>query len=165
MTNDARARSFFPRMPVEIFDVWIQPQINTYGWPFTSINSSTISTRWYDFFFGRKLSYFRDLTWSKSLALIDSFPLNHDSWKRLRDLTNHCTGRDKTGRWKVENSVQRFIRAGAFITQNRTIPGCIILIKDEESYVICDGHHRIAAWVESNLARSIKIPVWVGISN
>jgi hypothetical protein len=162
---DTSARAFFPKMPAEVFDAWIQPQISDYGWPFISINSSTLSTRWHDFFFRRKLAYFHNLTWTKSLAMIDSFPLSVDSSNRIKGLINHCTSKIKTYPWDVKDSIERFASAGAYIMQNGMIPGSLVFIKDGQSFIICDGHHRIAAWVRSNLAQSIKIPVWIGISN
>jgi hypothetical protein len=34
-----RAKSFFPTMPSEVFDLWICPLIDSDGWPFSSVNA------------------------------------------------------------------------------------------------------------------------------
>jgi hypothetical protein len=163
--NDAtaRARSFFPQMPIEVFEGWILSHVGSYGWPFVSIHSSTSMTRWQDFFLGRKLIYFHNLTWSKSLALIDSFPLHDDSCRRLKGLINHCASTFKTGSWNIKDSVERLASAREFVRHNKTIPGSLVLVKEGASFIICDGHHRIAALVQSDIAKTVPIPVWVGI--
>jgi hypothetical protein len=57
------ARKLFAKMPREVFDLWILPGIEFYGWPFSSVSERTVGTRWERFFACQPMSFWADAVW------------------------------------------------------------------------------------------------------
>jgi hypothetical protein len=57
------ARKLFPKMPREVFDLWIVPGIEFHGWPFTSIGENTVGTKWEGFFGCYPMNFWGDAIW------------------------------------------------------------------------------------------------------
>jgi hypothetical protein len=155
----------FPKMPQEVFDLWIAPHLEDYGWPFLSAGSSIAGSNWENFFAHRPLRKWADLSW-QIIQIDPSQNIFHsDTMWRVKGIIGHCVNGFQTDMANIQNSQQRFRACASWITIHRSLPAPLIGIYDEHAFgfELVDGHHRLAALFHIGFPRGFKIPAWAAM--
>ena len=158
------AKSMFPNMPDEVFNLWLAPLIEPDGWPFTSIYSSTRNTVWFRYFHSFSLQMVSDLLWYKSRVLCPPERLHQESFNTLILLIDGYAMCDSTiiTNLKEGKGKQIFDSLCDFIKRTGRIPAPVILILHEGKYAIVDGNHRMAAFYNFGFHFKTPINAWIG---
>ena len=84
-------RDFFPNMPDEVFNMWLEPISREYGWPFTKptdvINESS---NWFYVLCKRDLSFWVDICWYKIEIDFKTTPLSKGSYFSVTSILQRC---------------------------------------------------------------------------
>jgi hypothetical protein len=163
LTPKETARSMFPNIPDELFDLWIAPLVISYDWPFHSIYDSLKNTEWLRIFHPYSLSTISQLKWDLDSFFINKNILCPSSYDDINLIIMNkgfnvfaFIGRDsKPSRdslaWHKE-----------FIVTTRRLCAPIAAVFTNSGIKIFDGNHRIAALLDLNLYNSIPIDAWIG---
>jgi hypothetical protein len=159
--NLQEPKAFFPKMPADVFDQWIAPQIPVYGWPFSSIDCATTHTKWHRFFAGRTLAQ-----WASFDFLLNELPYrtlmfeDKTDW-RIEGIFDHCSLGLQTQQANIYETVNRFRACAEFIHLNGRLPRPVIGFLNEGLIEIIDGHHRLAALRYIGVRPDFKVPIWM----
>lgn len=157
------AKSMFPNMPDEVFDLWLAPLIESDGWPFNSLSSPTRGTIWYRYFEGHSLYVINNLFWEYKLipCLLNRFHPNSVNVLALLayDYTHNLSA--LTAELKDGKGRESFTRSQKFIKRTGRIHTPVVFIVDSGLYQIMDGNHRIAALFSIGL-NGLTIEAWIG---
>jgi hypothetical protein len=159
-----KAKSMFPNMPDEVFNLWLAPLIESDGWPFTSVYSSTRNTVWFQYFHSFPLQMVSDLLWYKSRILCPPKTLHKDSFDTLILLIDKYVMGNPTivTNFKKGKGKYIFDSLCAFIKRTGGIPTSVILIFHQGKYAIVDGNHRMAALYSLCLHFKTPVNAWIG---
>src|SRR6266436_7677913 len=109
-----KAKSFFPTMPREVFDLWIVPGVKYHGWQFTSISQSVEDTRWKGFFGFQPLSFWAAARWERVSIPASKHTFHPETQARIIAIIGTAHG-FQTVMANVHNSKDRFWTCAAFI--------------------------------------------------
>lgn len=160
------ARAHFPRMPGEVFDLWLKEAISDRGWPFLSGTEPTMGTPWGPFFAEQRLSFWTSLSWRRESALYDDIVWGGDALDKANALvTEVVTGRAMFD-VPVENSHARHQACVEFISAHRKLPAPLVcVVGSNSSWYVVDGHHRLAALISTvppDELDNFQIEAWLG---
>lgn len=65
MDNIAAAKSLFPTMPDAVFEMWLQPAVQQFGWPFKSLSDSIDGSGWETTLTWQSLERIAQLVWHR----------------------------------------------------------------------------------------------------
>jgi hypothetical protein len=150
-------------MPSEVFDLWICPGIDAYGWPFSSVNDSITGTKWDRFFIGRTLSFWATIEWRLLSLPMNQSVYHPETLTRVQWIVNNCAFGQQTPTADVQNTRERFWAAATFIRINGKLPSPVVGITTKEGFEIVDGNHRLAALVFLGLPITFSFPAWIAI--
>ena len=161
--NDYQAsRTTFPKMPEEIFTLWLDARIKRKGWPPQGIV-------WQGYLCGKTIDFWQKLNWTKQEVFLSKELIGRLSWPVLTQLINgNVNGANNVVMAYVEDSRERFAKIMAYAQANHNIPGTIILLKTGQQYEIVDGNHRLAAliWLQETFEARKKLiypqAAWIG---
>ena len=161
-------REFFPNMPDEVFEMWIEPMIDSKGWPFTESNLSTVGTKWFHVFgFEYPLTYWRAIKWSLVELEIFTEKVNDNTHAVFHCIALHgITGRYTTVTAGLTDSQLRFRACAEFIKDKGILPKPIIAIREKNgSLKIIDGNHRISAYILINKTNQLSgiVKAWMPV--
>ena len=162
-----KAKSMFPNMPDEVFNMWLSPIIRDHNsWPYTNIFSPHPSHQWSKYFGLYAIADISHCLWYKfslnfDMGCLD--PMSNETIKVI--IENHVHNFDATGSFNVRNSKIRFFGFVEFIKRTKSIPGPIIGINAEGGLRILDGNHRLSALTHIGLRGCIPCDTWVGAPN
>jgi hypothetical protein len=120
-TEIAKAKSFFPKMPSEVFDRWIIPGIEYYGWQFTSASQSVEATEWKGFFGPQPLNFWANARWERVSMPASKHTFHPETQARIIAIIGTAQG-VQTVMANLTNSAKRFWAIAAFIQKHGTIP-------------------------------------------
>jgi ParB/Sulfiredoxin domain len=161
-TEIANGKNFFPKMPSEVFDLWIMPGIKCYGWQFTSASQSVEATGWKGFFGSQPLSFWANARWKRVSMPASKHTFHPETQARIIAIIGTAQG-FQTVMANLRNSKKRFWACAAFIQKHGTIPFPVVATPTKEGFDLVDGHHRLAAFVHLGLAESVPVPVWLAL--
>jgi hypothetical protein len=155
-------KDIFPKMPQEVFDMWITPLILDNGWPFHSTNCSVQNTRWEHLFADLTLGQWADCEFKLVKFPLSSLDFKATTWLYIDGIIDHCTAGAHTRTANLKNTQERFRACAEFILTNKRLPLPIMGIFRGGGWMIVDGHHRIAAaiWLAPAMDCDIIIPIW-----
>jgi len=164
MTPIERAKSMFPNMPDEVFNLWLAPLIiNDIGWPFHAIEDSTADTNWFRILHPYSLSVLSQLKWD-----LDSFLINKNVFCPLSNADINLIILNKSFDiqafivWDSESSRRTLAWHKEFIEITGGLCAPIAAVFTPSGIKVFDGHHRIAALLDLDLYDSIAIDAWIG---
>lgn len=161
MKDEEKARKMLPKMPEEVFQIWIAPLIKTGGWPFLSVASRS-SGKWFNNLGGHSLQVVSKLDWHLQNLPGSLAGFSPDIPKRISLLAQqYSTGIQKFDR-VVINGPARYRRALQYVVTHGNIPKPIVVIKGVRGMCILDGNHRMAAMFSAGKLPRTSFPAWVG---
>jgi hypothetical protein len=152
--------AFFPNMPAEVREIWLDSIAVGYGWPFESIEDSTRDTRWYDVLLGYSLKAWHSVTWEFRELDFASEILSPGSRLSIASLKQEQQGLS-TIFANVAGTKERFRACADFIRANGRIPGPLVIRYGPHGIDIIDGNHRIAALFDVGIPAGCLVPAWV----
>jgi hypothetical protein len=152
----------FPKMPKEVFDLWIRPHIPAYGWPFASVKQPLDGTKWKRFFAGGNLEYWATVKWQLTSIGLSKLLLDINTVARIEAVIGFAVFDQKTATSNIENTKTRFWNCVNHILQFGLIRDPVIGVMQSQCLVIVDGHHRLAALSFLNRAKGFRLPIWLG---
>ena len=164
MTPLEQARSMFPKMPQEVFDLWLRPLIELDGWPFTSIYADTYGTVWFQYFVLEPIEMVAELSWERKM-LPFSLRLFNPGSKTTIDwiISAHMSGiKTPVAELKNGKAGESFFRSRKFIEDTGRVHTPVVVWEDLGDFQILDGNHRIAAAHSLGLDESFFLDTWIG---
>lgn len=153
--------TFFPYMPDEVRELWLEPIAECYGWPFQSLDDSTHDTKWRYVLPKLSLRELADFRWERKDINFATKPLCQESLRTIKGLYDeHVIGR-ATLYANVAGTKERFRACADFISKHRTMPKPVILRDTGDCYELLDGNHRIAAMLAVGLHEAFDVPAWI----
>jgi hypothetical protein len=154
-------RNFFPNMPDEVFEMWLDPIAEEYGWPFKSPSDSTKETKWGGVFRGAPLSFWADTTWCRKQINLTTDPINRHSEYLIRTLLHGYTNGVPTLIADVADTEKRVRSCADYIRTYGNIPKPVVAIIRDREIDIVDGYHRITALLHVGPPQIFIVPAWV----
>jgi hypothetical protein len=151
-------RSLFPRMPREVFDLWLIDRIKTNGWP-------PAGKEWAGFLCEHSIEYWQRLSWTKQAVDLASQQIAHPSSLAVANLAQAFRTRTPNVVTSyVGDSFERFTRMNHYVHQHGQLPGDVILIEEMPgSYNVVDGCHRMAVFLVTKTMIPVRpLSAWVG---
>ncbi len=153
----------FPEMPDEVFNIFLKPLIDTYGWQFTSVGDSTIGTDWFRILHSFDLSTIQQLRWVRHSFFLDKYalsPISQGDTDRIilnkrMDSFALFGAHSESSRETLTKYVKAMKNTGCF-------PTPVTMVISTQRFHIFDGNHRISALFYLGLNRTIKVDAWIG---
>lgn len=164
MTPLEHAQSMFPKMPQEVFDLWLRPLIGDDEWPFSSIYDGTKGTVWFQYFWGESIRMVAQLSWERKKLPLSISLFSPESALTINEIIEaHMRGIESPIA-KIKNGKAResFHRSRKFIEQTGRLYTPVVLRGDFDDFQIVDGNHRIAAAFSLGLDESFLFDTWIG---
>jgi hypothetical protein len=159
--NLEKARKMLPKMPQEVFDLWIAPLVESDGWPFNTVMDIAIG-RWGTYLDGHTLNSLSNLNWKRQNLSSQFTGFSPNTKRLILALMKQYVFGVQTLQGRIKNGPARFRRALDYIRAYRTLPRPVILIQNFFHYDLMDGNHRLAALMASGLANQVNVPAWIG---
>lgn len=157
-------RDFFPHMPDEVFDTWLAPLAEDYGWPFKKSQDCIKETKWFVIFGNYDLEFWTSVKWRIISTQLHPEIFANGTCFRLNSIIQFCTEGVPTFTANLQGTVERFRACTDFIRANRKLPRPIVAItRNRIEFEIIDGHHRIAALLHVGIPVGYEIPIWIPI--
>jgi hypothetical protein len=156
-------KDIFPKMPAEVFDLWIRPHISAYGWPFTAQNLRLEGTKWSAFFTGYSLQQWTAFDWYLTTVRLVPGLFHEETMQRIEWVVGACAFDYKTPTAKLENTKERFRACTAFIEQHGKFPQPVVGLSSALGLEIVDGHHRLAALFFLGKHERFDMPIWLAV--
>jgi hypothetical protein len=134
-----QARELLPNMPEEIFRLWFNGRIKANGWP-------PVSDTWKSALRDRPISYWKRLNWKKEILSLDFQSLTAPAQRIVNGLIDANYYGIQNEYSEIGNSRVRMHRILDYIWESRTLPGTLILLRENESLEIVDGSHRLSVF-------------------
>ena len=155
--------NFFPSMPESVFEMWLEPIIESYGWPFTSINDDMKLTKW-AFIFGLNttLREWHDIQWDKCLikrSFIKNMMAN--SLFMPNEIYIYAVHGQQTKAAGLFESKKRFWAVASFLEHHGCFPKPLVFRRTGQSLSLLDGNHRLATLLHVPAPEMTEIPAWV----
>ncbi|MDZ4404228.1 hypothetical protein [Prosthecobacter sp.] len=158
-----KAKGMLPKMPEDVFNIWIRPLIESNGWPFESIHSLHSNRNWFQYFGGNSIQTISNLVWhSQQIPLLGS-RLHPNSQQIINwIILSYVHGRP-TPVTKIKNGKGResFLRSRQFIKSTGRLHTPLVLLEDSLGYHILDGNHRFAACVSLRPTPLFTVDAWI----
>ena len=156
-------RKFFPNMPDEVFEMWLEPIAEDYGWPFQDSSDSIKGTKWSGIFGNYDLNFWTTIEWSRIEIEIYPELFTDITCRHLIAIIDCCVESAFTITANLLDTKDRFRACAEFISTNGTIPKPIVAVVRSRKVEIVDGNHRIAALLHVGVTPGYKVPMWVPI--
>lgn len=153
--------SFFPNMPNEVREMWLDSIAEGHGWDFESIEDSTDNTSWRYALNFRTLKEINSYTWTLSEIDLASASLSESSIQCVEGLIIQHVRGIPTSYANLFNSKERFNACADYIKDTGTIPRPIVSLDLGKGYEVLDGSHRLAALFSVNPPNGYVIPSWI----
>jgi hypothetical protein len=155
-TEIEKARSFFTTMPSDVFDLWIVPGVECYGWQFTSTSQSVEDTQWNGFFGSQPLLFWANARWGHVSIPASAHTFHPETQARIIAIIGTAHG-FQTAAANLGDSKKRFWTSASFIREHGEIPSSVVATPTREGFELLDGHHRLAAFVHLGFADKASI--------
>jgi hypothetical protein len=155
-----KARSLFPDMPAEIFDLWLDDRIRGLGWP-------PLSAAWRCVLCERSIEQWASLKWARQCVPLNRFVFASSSGRVIDGVIAAYF-------YQIENAYRRELgddlfdkmtRINDYWKQHRMLPSTPILLKRDRFYDLVDGCHRISYLIylqKSDIATEYTHECWIG---
>ena len=161
--TEAEVRALFPRMPAEVFDLWLGPAYAESGWPHFAETYILHSPSWRAHLVGRLPSFWAGVTWSLRHEVLRNIVWDEGADQKVAVLAEHWAKYKHGGEWKLTpNSPVRLQSVDAHLQQHNALPGRLVCLNANDRWYLLDGHHRIAAARTAPLAEKVSLQVWLG---
>lgn len=164
MTPLEHAQSMFPKMPQDVFDLWLRPFIEEDGWPFSSINDDTKGTDWFQYFVGESIGMVAQLSWERKMLPLSISLFNPESVIMINEIIEaHMCGVEKpVAKIKNGKAGESFFRSRKFIEHKGRVYAPVVVRESSDDFQILDGNHRIAAAFSLSLDEPFFLDTWIG---
>jgi hypothetical protein len=150
-------------MPDEVFEMWIKPIVEGYGWPFETSSDETKGTKWYYVLARLPLTFWSDVKWMRFELELSGAPLSALSRMAIDSIIQGALTGCSTITANVTDSKQRFGACAAYVRAHGAIPKSIIGLMRVGSLEIVDGNHRLAALIHVGAPDGYKVPFWMPV--
>lgn len=161
------ARKFFPRMPDEVFELFVAQQLEPHDWSLSELEaflagaSGSIAKH----FRNKTLSYWSNINWqltSPPFSEVNLEGSSMDKARKIMDLFGEPGPFQKTIRTQVPNSQERFNTAALFAKSMGKFPRPLVCLAHEKEWVLLDGYHRLAGMLLQGDVSDFPFDTWVG---
>lgn len=159
------ARDCFPNMPDALFEMWIQPEINSNGWPFRGNETMVFHSTWSKYLRDLGPNFWRGVIWSRVSQTVIPVSLE----ERAKNIANMLS---KVGRkfvetgvaepTRVKDSPQKVAALADLSKSLGQIPKPLVCLVQGSEWWLMDGHHRLGALLMLGAQDSIPFDCWLG---
>ena len=136
-----KIKNDLPNFPDEVIKSWLEPYANSEGWPPSN------SDRWAGILFGRDLTFWNKVSWSKKSIDLSNITLSDITQRSLRGMYSGYVNRENNLYNKmIPDGPNRFYKSLAYIMEHGIFPNPPCLLLKNGNYSVVDGNHRVLAW-------------------
>ena len=153
------ARQLLPKMPEDIFRLWLDGRIEANGWP-------PVTSVWRGALREKPFEFWQQLEWDRRIVSlsIDKFT------SAARGIINGLIEANFMGipndySMTLADSKERIANIIEYIASHGSLPSTLILMEDNACYEIVDGSHRLAVFFAVGADAQIKRQkheIWLG---
>lgn len=158
---------FFPNMPREVFEQFIQPQLKFDIESLTVLEAFITAPGWAKYFRNKPFHFWKNVTWRKLSLPYKDVHLDPVVVNLACQLVNDFrkSGSSQAAeRANVENSKARFDTSASFMESFGEFPKPIVCLDVQTHWDILDGYHRLAALLSREEHDEFPFEVWLGTS-
>jgi len=147
-------RKGFPRMPDEVFNLWLRPEVERAGWPQEAEEVILLSPSWNRHLRGYKPSLWAAVSWRQSEFTLASTSIEERAFEvALALATQYNT--DPSSRPRVGSLL-------SCLRESRSFPKPLVFYASGEQWLLLDGQHRLAALsIFGTESSSLRLAAWV----
>lgn len=132
-----------PNFPDEIIKDWLEPYANDedIGWP------PTLCSRWQGILSDKTLEFWKTVMWEKQSLDVTVIDMSAETNEALVGMHEaFVLEKENIYSRKIMDGKKRYMNALSYLFEYGVFPKPICLIKENASYSIVDGNHRVVAW-------------------
>lgn len=165
MSASDNARKMFPEMPDEVFRLWLEPAIESYGWPFNTLDDSISETGWH-LVMGNRLSLrsLAAMKWRRDREPFSKVTKNPSTKSTITIMLGSFIGDDggiKDGVY--HDSLDRLMFHIDTIKNTGAICAPVVAVVNKDGFDVLDGYHRLCAISVFN-NDDFEVDIWVSES-
>ena len=152
-------------MPDEVFAIYIEPLIQTHGWPSASLEAMPMSSealRWFQMFDRQSIQTISQLSWKRHTARFSFTAFHPRSQQVIAAIIEHHSGGFHAAIANVADTRAKFFRARDYIARTGRMPVPVVLQQDPMGLRILDGNHRLAAMASFPNSGDGIVDCWIG---
>jgi hypothetical protein len=151
-------------MPDEVFDIWLRPEIDRVGWPFSGEETVVPDTTWAKYLRNHGPAFWRGVLWNRVAQDIEGIPLEQRAKNIANQLAGFARQFSETGfapPTRVPDSVEKVLALAAVTNTSGKVPKPLIFFIQDGEWWLMDGHHRLAAMYMLK-KHGFQLDAWVG---
>lgn len=156
---------FFPNMPSEVFEQFIQPQLQFDIESLTVLETFVTAPGWAKYFRNKPLKFWASLTWTKLSIPYRDVHINPETinlaCQLAKEFRESCPSQTAE-RANIQDSKARFDACASFIKSMGKFPKPLVCLDVGSHFDLLDGYHRLAALFSTNDYENFPVDVWVG---
>ena len=152
-------------MPDQLFDMWIRPEIERRGWPFSGNEKIVADDAWAKYLRNLGPHFWSQVRWNRVNQTLVGIPIE----KRALNLANALAevGRKfvETGIAEptlVKDSPQKVAALASVMKSSRNFPKPLVCLVQGNEWWLMDGHHRLAAMFMQKEINNFPFEAWLG---
>jgi hypothetical protein len=162
MTPIEQAQLMFPNIPHEVFDIFLNPLIRNFGWPFRTILDDLYGTEWFRILYPLTLSNLCQFKWIRRVFLFNDCLLYPGSEADIKLVILNKT----KNIWALIGRDSRSCRASLLwheknIMATGRFSAPITMAFTQSGLKVLDGIHRIAALFTLGISDTFNINAWI----
>ncbi len=151
-------------MPREVFDTWIKPHIEHSGEPPSFHEDPLEGNPWYGYLRGRSPKHWSSARWQLVKVMLAHAPFEERALNLASQLAARWSEYEESGTWRqtvVPDSRERLESCLHYLRLHRSMPAPLICAVHLSSWLVLDGHHRLAALKLLPEGSEIALEVWL----
>jgi len=158
------AHMALPKVPEEVFDLWLNQRIENNGWP-------PVGPTWHKVLGRMPLQDWQQLTWRKATVNLDSAPFTSNTQAILNGLIGaNFHGELDEYTKMLAHSQRKIMNISRYMAAHRKLPSKLIFVVRQDGLELIDGFHRLATYFFRKPSAVLNPPVsseaaaWIGTS-
>ena len=165
MSHEFEAKQYLPLMPDELFQMWIEPEIESHGWPFHGDEITVTDPSWSKYLRDLGPQFWSQVHWKRVNAAFVEGQIEERAIKVASLLAEVGRRFLETGvaeQTLVKDSPQKVAAIAAAIEANGKLPNPLVFLERSDGWWLMDGHHRLGALFMLGKQRTIPLDCWLG---
>lgn len=163
--STATTRGQLGSMPDELYRAWIEPEIESHGWPFVGDEIEVLDPTWSKYLRGFGPGFWKAVRWSRVHEFVKNCPIEGRAINLAHALASVGRTFVQTGFTEptlVRSSPQKVAALAEAIRTSENIPVPLVCLARENEWWLMDGQHRLAALFMLEKQHAIPLDCWLG---
>lgn len=152
-------------MPDDLFDMWLKPEIESNGWPFSGNETVMPNSTWAKYLRNHLPSFWRGVRWHRVSQTLVGVAMEKRAENIAHQLACFARKFSETGLTPpalIKGSLPKILALAAITNTDGQLPKPLVcLVQNSGEWWLMDGHHRLAALYMLG-RQDIPFDCWLG---